>query len=123
LAGVWPISPNLKIINLKREKKAMSDGDNNNITEDFTPEPIPENETPEQAARRISKGEKKFKRAMGKMGMKSVDGITRVTLKTNKNFILYIDAPEVMKAPGAEESYIVFGEAKFLDFSKNNAAS
>lgn len=100
----------------------MSDGENN-IAEDFTPEPIPENETPEQAARRISKGEKKFKRAMGKMGMKPVEGITRVTLKTNKNFILYIDAPEVMKAPGAEESYIVFGEAKFLDFSKNAAAS
>merc|ERR1711977_94816 len=60
---------------------------------------------------------------MAKMGMKPVEGITRVTLKTSKSFILYIDAPEVMKAPGAEASYIVFGEAKFLDFTKNAAAS
>lgn len=34
---------------------------------------------------KASKGEKKFKKAMAKMGMKPVEGITRVTLKTAKN--------------------------------------
>lgn len=104
----------------------MTDADAN-ITQDPAPETTTEVETPAPvptpAQRRISKGEKKFKKAMSKMGMKPVDGITRVTLKTSKNFILYIDAPEVMKAPGAESSYIVFGEARFLDFTKNAAAS
>lgn len=64
---------------------------------------------------RASKGEKKFKKAMSKMGMKPVEGITRVTLKTNKNFILYIDNPEVMKTNN-DASYLVFGETKFQDF-------
>lgn len=74
-------------------------------------------------ARRVSKAEKKFKKAMAKMGMKPFEGITRVTLKTNKNFILYIDNPEVMKNTAAESSYIIFGEAKFLDFTKTDAKS
>lgn len=97
-----------------------------NITQDPAPETTTEvtTEAPQiPTNRKVSKGEKKFKKAMSKMGMKPVDGITRVTLKTSKNFILYIDGPEVMKAPGAEESYIVFGEARFLDFTKNAAAS
>jgi nascent polypeptide-associated complex subunit alpha len=100
----------------------MTDGDSN-ITQDPAPQTTTETVTPTPVQRRVSKGEKKFKKAMSKMGMKPVDGITRVTLKTSKNFILYIDGPEVMKAPGAETSYIVFGEAKFLDFTKNAAAS
>merc|ERR1712060_9460 len=58
---------------------------------------------------------------MTKMGMKPVEGITRVTLKTNKNFILYIDKPDVMKTSN-DSSYLVFGEAKFHDFNKSMAA-
>ena len=71
--------------------------------------------------RKVSKNEKKFKKAMSRLGMKQVEGITRVTLKTLKNFILYIDRPDVMKSTGAEESYVIFGEAKFFDFTKNVA--
>lgn len=68
-----------------------------------------------------SKGEKKFKKAIGKMGMKPVEGIERVTLKTQKDFIMYIDNPEVVTT-GSAGSYIIFGEAKFLDFSSQNAS-
>jgi nascent polypeptide-associated complex subunit alpha len=72
------------------------------------------------AAHKASKGEKKFKKAIGKMGMKPVEGIERVTLKTQKDFIMYIDNPEVVTT-GNVGSYIIFGEAKFLDFSSQNA--
>jgi nascent polypeptide-associated complex subunit alpha len=70
---------------------------------------------------KASKGEKKFKKAIGKMGMKPVEGIERVTLKTQKDFIMYIDNPEVVTT-GNAGSYIIFGEAKFLDFSSQNAS-
>lgn len=74
----------------------------------------------EGGAHKASKGEKKFKKAIGKMGMKPVENIERVTLKTQKDFIMYIDNPEVVTT-GTAGSYIIFGEAKFLDFSSQNA--
>merc|ERR1719323_926706 len=51
--------------------------------------------------------------------MKQVTGVNRVTLKTNKNFVLYIDDPDILKSQ--ENSYVIFGEAKFLDFTGNLA--
>ena len=65
-----------------------------------------------------SKNEKKFRKAMIKQGLKVVEGVTRVTIKTNKNYVLYIDEPEVMKS---ENGYMVFGQAKFQDFEGNLA--
>merc|ERR1712194_733378 len=38
---------------------------------------------------------------------------------TNKNFVLYIDDPDILKSN--DSSYVIFGEAKFLDFSGNMA--
>merc|ERR550514_280909 len=72
-----------------------------------------------EADHKASRGEKKFKKSLTKMGMKQVTGINRVTLKTNKNFVLYIEDPDILKSP--ENSYVIFGEAKFLDFSGNLA--
>lgn len=102
----------------------MTDGQEN-IQQEEQPvaETTPVEPTVGGKSRRVSKAEKKFKKAMGKMGMKPYEGITRVTLKTNKNFILYIDNPEVMKNTAAETSFIIFGEAKFLDFTKTDAKS
>jgi len=64
-----------------------------------------------------NKGEKKLKKAMSKLGMKPVTDITRVTLRKAKSLMLYIDNPEVMKSPGAENTYIIFGEAKINDMT------
>ena len=63
-----------------------------------------------------TRGEKKFKKAMMKMGLKPVENIVRVTLKTNKNMIMYVDEPFVMKS--SETAYVIFGEAKIFDFGK-----
>jgi nascent polypeptide-associated complex subunit alpha len=69
--------------------------------------------------KKANKGEKKFKKAMTKFGMKPVAGINRVTIKKSKAFFLYIDDPEVLK--GADNTYVVFGEAKIQDFSSLGA--
>lgn len=69
---------------------------------------------------KASKGEKKFKKAIAKMGLKPVEGIERVTFRTQKDFIVYIDNPEVVTT-GSTSSYIIFGEAKFLEFDKPRA--
>jgi len=61
-----------------------------------------------------SRGEKKSRKAMAKLGMKPVPGITRVTVKRTKNVLFVINKPDVFKAPGSD-TYIVFGEAKVED--------
>merc|ERR1712151_1143062 len=62
------------------------------------------------------------RKAMQKLGLKPVHGITRVTIKKPKQILLYIDDPQVMKNPGTD-SYVVFGDAKFSDFSQTPSLS
>lgn len=63
-----------------------------------------------------NKEQKKFVKIMKKQNLKQVDGITRVTLRTTKNLVMYIDNPVIMKSGN---SYVVFGEPQYLDFQKN----
>mmetsp|Transcript_22204 Transcript_22204/g.29710 ORF Transcript_22204/g.29710 Transcript_22204/m.29710 type:complete len:181 (-) Transcript_22204:55-597(-) len=64
-----------------------------------------------------SRGEKKSRKAMSKMGLKPVEGINRVTIKKSKNMLIAIDRPDVFKSP-TSETYIIFGEAKVEDLGK-----
>ena len=64
-----------------------------------------------------SRSEKKARKAMSKLGLKQVNGITRVTMKKPKNIIFVISKPDVYKSP-ASDTYIIFGEAKVEDLSQ-----
>jgi nascent polypeptide-associated complex subunit alpha len=63
-----------------------------------------------------SRSEKKARKAMSKLGLKQVTGVTRVTMRKSKNIIFVISKPDVYKSP-ASDTYIVFGEAKVEDLS------
>lgn len=63
-----------------------------------------------------SRSEKKSRKAMQKLGMKTVPGVQRVTIKKSKNILFVISNPDVFKSP-ASETYIIFGEAKIEDLS------
>ncbi|KAK9093705.1 hypothetical protein Scep_025174 [Stephania cephalantha] len=63
-----------------------------------------------------SRSEKKVRKAMLKLGMKSVTGVSRVTIKRTKNILFVISKPDVFKSPHSE-TYVVFGEAKIEDLS------
>merc|ERR1711976_941798 len=69
---------------------------------------------------KASRGEKKFKKSLVKMGLKQVTGINRVTLKTSKNFVLYIEDPDILKS--GDNAYVIFGECKMFDYGSNFAA-
>merc|ERR1719266_2197753 len=64
-----------------------------------------------------SRGEKKARKIMGKLGLKQVAGVTRVTIRKSKNILFVIQKPDVYKNP-ASDTYIVFGEAKIEDLSQ-----
>ncbi|KAK0597113.1 hypothetical protein LWI29_021946 [Acer saccharum] len=63
-----------------------------------------------------SRSEKKSRKAMLKLGMKPLPGVSRVTVKKSKNILFVISKPDVFKSP-TSDTYIVFGEAKIEDLS------
>ncbi|MCE3049372.1 hypothetical protein HAX54_044721, partial [Datura stramonium] len=63
-----------------------------------------------------SRSEKKSRKAMIKLGMKPIPGVSRVTIKKSKNILFVISKPDVFKSP-ASDTYVIFGEAKIEDLS------
>ena len=64
-----------------------------------------------------SRGEKKARKIMSKLGLKQVAGVSRVTIRKSKNILFVINKPDVYKNP-ASDTYSVFGEAKIEDLSQ-----
>nr|XP_025711685.1 nascent polypeptide-associated complex subunit alpha-like [Callorhinus ursinus] len=64
-----------------------------------------------------SRHEKKAWKAMSKLGLRQVTGVTRVTIWKSKNILFVITKQDVYKSP-ASDTYIVFGEAKIEDLSQ-----
>ncbi|KAF2800702.1 nascent polypeptide-associated complex, alpha subunit [Melanomma pulvis-pyrius CBS 109.77] len=69
-----------------------------------------------------SRNEKKARKAIAKLGLKHVDGITRVTLRRPKNILFVINNPDVYKSPSSN-TWIIFGEAKIEDLNSQAQAS
>ncbi|CAI7566067.1 nascent polypeptide-associated complex subunit alpha [Penicillium cosmopolitanum] len=69
-----------------------------------------------------SRGEKKARKAIAKLGLKHVPGITRVTLRRPKNVLFVVSNPDVYKSPSSN-TWIIFGEAKIEDLNAQAQAS
>ncbi|KAF2135678.1 uncharacterized protein K452DRAFT_330091 [Aplosporella prunicola CBS 121167] len=69
-----------------------------------------------------SRNEKKARKAIAKLGLKHIEGITRVTLRRPKNILFVINNPDVYKSPSSN-TWIVFGEAKIEDLNAAAQAS
>ena len=85
------------------------------MTTEKEPTVVTPEETKAETAK-ASRGERKFKKAMMKMGLKPLEGFTRATIKTSKGMLLYIENPFVMTTGVGEHNYLIFGEAKIFDF-------
>lgn len=53
-----------------------------------------------------------------KLGLKPVQGVSRVSIRKSKSILFVINKPDVYKSPGSD-TYIVFGEAKIEDLSQH----
>ena len=49
--------------------------------------------------------------AMSKLGLRQIQGVTRITIQKSKNILFVSAKPDVFKSP-ASDTYVVFGEAK-----------
>lgn len=72
---------------------------------------------PDVSKAKQSRGEKKARKIMSKLGLKPIQGVNRVTIRKSKNILFVINKPDVYKNP-ASDTYIVFGEAKIEDLSQ-----
>merc|ERR1719230_272795 len=98
-----------EIEEVKREDEDDDDSDDD--------EDMPKLEGGEDASgegHKQNRAEKKSRKAIAKLGMKLVPGITRVTVKKSKNILFVIAKPDVHKA-ASSDTYVIFGEAKIED--------
>jgi nascent polypeptide-associated complex subunit alpha len=70
----------------------------------------------QQGETKQSRQEKKARKAITKLGLKIVPGVTRVALR-KKSMLLFVNKPEVFKS-NSSDTYVVFGEIKTEDLSK-----
>merc|ERR1719379_3332274 len=66
------------------------------------------------AAGKQNRAEKKSRKAILKLGLTQVPGVTRVTVKKSKAVCFVISNPDVYKS-AASDTYVVFGEARVED--------
>ena len=52
--------------------------------------------------------------------MKPVPGVSRVTIRKNKNILFVVSRPDVFKSP-TSDTYVIFGEAKVEDMTASMA--
>ncbi|XP_052893137.1 nascent polypeptide-associated complex subunit alpha isoform X2 [Anopheles moucheti] len=72
---------------------------------------------PDISKAKQSRGEKKARKIMSKLGLKPVQGVNRVTIRKSKNILFVINNPDVYKNPHSD-TYIIFGEAKIEDLTQ-----
>ncbi|KAJ4893453.1 Nascent polypeptide-associated complex subunit alpha-like protein 1 [Raphanus sativus] len=97
----------------KPEVEDVDDNDEDNSEDDDNDDDA---EGQEGGKSKQSRSEKKSRKAMLKLGMKPITGVSRVTVKKSKNIMFVISKPDVFKSP-ASDTYVIFGEAKIEDLS------
>ncbi|CAG7877784.1 hypothetical protein BRARA_E02852 [Brassica rapa] len=100
------------------DKPEVEDADDNDEddSEDDDKDDDAEGQDGEGGKSKQSRSEKKSRKAMLKLGMKPITGVSRVTVKKSKNIMFVISKPDVFKSP-ASDTYVIFGEAKIEDLS------
>eukprot|EP00252_Welwitschia_mirabilis_P028120 TRINITY_DN9_c0_g2_i1.p1 TRINITY_DN9_c0_g2~~TRINITY_DN9_c0_g2_i1.p1 ORF type:complete len:215 (+),score=77.83 TRINITY_DN9_c0_g2_i1:129-773(+) len=104
---------------LESDEPIVEDDDKDDEDEDDDDDDEEEDGQGDQGAEgksKQSRSEKKSRKAMLKLGMKPISGVSRVTIKKSKNILFVISKPDVFKSP-ASDTYIIFGEAKIEDLS------
>ncbi|CAN1170836.1 Nascent polypeptide-associated complex subunit alpha-like protein 2 [Linum perenne] len=108
IQGDEPVVEDVKEEDDKDEDDDEDDDDDDDDKDDGTPGA--------NGSSKQSRSEKKSRKAMLKLGMKPVTGVSRVTIKRTKNILFFISKPDVFKSPNSD-TYIIFGEAKIEDLS------
>jgi nascent polypeptide-associated complex subunit alpha len=66
-----------------------------------------------------SRGEKKARKAISKLGLTLIEGVERVTMKKSKNIMFVVAKADVYK--NGSNQFVIFGEAKIEDLAARAA--
>ncbi|KFK25619.1 hypothetical protein AALP_AA8G138100 [Arabis alpina] len=111
------LAEKLKEQKIDLDKPEVEDDDDNDEDDSDDEDDDAEGHDGEAGGRsKQSRSEKKSRKAMLKLGMKPITGVSRVTVKKSKNILFVISKPDVFKSP-ASDTYVIFGEAKIEDLS------
>ena len=69
----------------------------------------------------LNQNEKKCRKALSKLGLKQMDGFTRIALRKRDGVIFVMNNPDVFKS--SESSYCCFGELKIEDPNQRMATA
>ncbi|CAA2965816.1 nascent polypeptide-associated complex subunit alpha-like protein 2 isoform X1 [Olea europaea var. sylvestris] len=103
------------IEDVKEDEDHEDDAEDSDEEDDDKEDGSPVNTGASESSKQ-SRSEKKSRKAMLKLGMKPVLGVSRVTIKRTKNVLFFISKPDVFKSPNSD-TYVIFGEAKIEDLS------
>jgi len=107
---------------VEEQEAEVEESDDDSSTDEDMPNLENTDGKRDDAKSKQNRAEKKSRKAVQKVGMKQVPGITRVCVKKNKNILFVISKPDVFKAPSSD-TYVVFGEAKIEDLSAQAQAN
>ncbi|KAI9711471.1 MAG: GAL4 enhancer protein [Bogoriella megaspora] len=109
-----PDEPEKKNVEVEEAEESSDDEDNEEAGDSTIPEG--------SQVTVHSRNEKKARKLITKLGLKHIEGITRVTLRRPKNVLFVINRPDVYKSP-TSNTWIIFGEAKIEDLNSQAQAS
>eukprot|EP00271_Cylindrocystis_brebissonii_P001706 TRINITY_DN1198_c2_g1_i1.p1 TRINITY_DN1198_c2_g1~~TRINITY_DN1198_c2_g1_i1.p1 ORF type:complete len:148 (-),score=60.33 TRINITY_DN1198_c2_g1_i1:378-821(-) len=124
--GMAGLAAEIESQRLKEQNEGMTVEDDHEEEEEEDEEEDEEEEQAEgeaaggedaSAKLKQSRSEKKSRKAMQKLGMKPVPGVTRVTIKKSEKQLIVISKPDVFKASNSD-THIIFGEAEIEDLSQ-----
>ncbi|CAN4125649.1 unnamed protein product [Withania somnifera] len=101
---------------IQSEEPIIEDDDDDDDDEDDEDDKDEDDAEGGSGRSKQSRSEKKSRKAMVKLGMKPIPGVSRVTVKKSKSILFVISKPDVFKSP-ASDTYVIFGEAKIEDLS------
>ena len=92
---------------------------------DHKEEEMPQLENQGDTKAAQNRGEKKCRKALIKLGMKQVTGITRVAVRRRDGSIFVVNEPDVLQSAESAGAFAIFGELRFEDpnarFSQSEA--
>ncbi|XP_048565986.1 nascent polypeptide-associated complex subunit alpha-like protein 1 [Triticum urartu] len=100
--------------NIEEDEPILQDDDNNDEYDDEDEDEKDDDDVEGGDASARSRSEKKCRKAMERLGMKAITGVSRVTIKQSKTATFVLLKPDVFKS-SQSETYVMLGVVKMED--------
>ncbi|VAH84855.1 unnamed protein product [Triticum turgidum subsp. durum] len=100
--------------NIEEDEPILEDDDDDHQDDNEDEDEMDDDDVEGGDASGRSRSEKKCRKAMERLGMKAITGVSRVTIKQSKTATFVLSKPDVFKSSHSE-TYVMFGVVKMED--------